>query len=334
MRFNLGEFMANTQNNEIKRIYKSLSLGPELRDEPPKGVYPKGRFKQVFDIFSAEMNSLMRVNLWFLLFLLPLLAVVVWYTEFVVAKTVVGFNFMGNIGVGYPGGSDDAVQGLIAVYNAYQDVLYMLLPAIIIMSFGIAGSFNCYKKFLWGEKVAVTKDFFRGIKKYWYKYILVFSIDALLILAEGSTVIYFLKANAMGTANAGEWILLIGISLLIYLLLYVNIILLPMICSIDLPILKQIKNSFLLSIDYAIIGLPLSLVLMIPVVLLFTTSNFIGILLYMTMLMFGFILYGLAFTAFGQLTFDNILTPLYNSSITPKNDNKKKSKNKKKSGGK
>lgn len=322
--------MAKPRNNEIKKIYTHLSVGPEIRDEQPKGVYPKGRFKQVFDTFSAEMNSLMRVNIWFLLFLLPLLAVLVWYSNFIVAKTVVQFNFMGNIGIGYPGGSDDAVKGLVAVYNAYQSVLFIALPAIVIMALGIAGAFNCYKKFLWGEKVAVTKDFFIGIKKFWHKYIIVFSINALLILAEGSIVIYFLKASALGNAGVWQWILLIGVSLVIYLLLYVNMMLLPMVCAIDLPIVKQVKNAFLLSFDYAILGIPLSLLLMVPIVLLFATNSFLNVLLYMVMLMFGFILYGLSFTAFGHLAFDNILTPLYNATIAPKNTrSSKKSTNKK-----
>ena len=54
------------KKEELSPLYKKLSLGPEIRAEEPKGVYPKGRVKQVFAVMSGEMNSLMRVNAWFL----------------------------------------------------------------------------------------------------------------------------------------------------------------------------------------------------------------------------------------------------------------------------
>ena len=49
------------KKEELSPLYKKLSLGPEIRAEEPKGVYPKGRVKQVFAVMSGEMNSLMRV---------------------------------------------------------------------------------------------------------------------------------------------------------------------------------------------------------------------------------------------------------------------------------
>lgn len=35
------------KKEELSPLYKKLSLGPEIRAEEPRGVYPKGRVKQV-----------------------------------------------------------------------------------------------------------------------------------------------------------------------------------------------------------------------------------------------------------------------------------------------
>ncbi|MEG2453449.1 MAG: hypothetical protein RSB20_01110, partial [Clostridia bacterium] len=269
-------------------------------------------------------------NIWFILFLIPMFAVLFWYVNVAVSQAIVGFNFMGNIGIGYPGGSDDAVQGMIAVYDAYQKVLFLLLPAIVIMSIGVAGAFNCYKKYMWGEKVSVTKDFFRGVKKHWYKYLIVMIVNALIVLGTGSALIYFLKLQALGIATAGYWVMLISVCIAAFLLMYVNMTLLPMICALDLPLHKQLKNALIISLKFAPAGLILWVVCLIPFGLLFVASTFVSMMLYMMFIMFGFVLYGLAFTAFSQLAIDNVLTPLYQLSIAPTEPTKKKNKNKNK----
>jgi hypothetical protein len=315
--------MAKNTTEEIDKLFQKLSLAPELRDEPEKGKYPKGRIKQVFDVFGAEMNNLMRVNIWFLLFAVPFFALLFWYAPYVKAQAIANFNFMGNIGIGYPGGSDAAVQGMIAVYTAYQKVLYLSVPCFLVLSLGVCGSLNCYKKFIWGEKVSVTKDFFRGVKKHWWKYLLVMLFDALVVLGAGSTLLYFLKLKQLGTLMAWHWVMVIGVFLVAYLLMYVNMTLLPTLCTLDLGFSGCVKNSLIFSVKLFVIGIILWTVSLLPVLFLFNTSSFVSVMLYMMMIMFGFTLYGLAYTSFAQLGIDNMLTPLYKLSITPDAPKKK-----------
>lgn len=72
---------------------------------------------------------------------------------------------MGNVGMAFPGGADTLQQAQIAVYDAWQIVFYLLIPAITITFIGMAGAFNCLKAFMWGEKVEkITKTFFKGVK--------------------------------------------------------------------------------------------------------------------------------------------------------------------------
>ena len=87
------------KKEELSPLYKKLSLGPEIRAEEPKGVYPKGRVKQVFAVMSGEMNSLMRVNAWFLLFAIPLFFVLYWCSNYFTSLATSKFDFMGNVGM-------------------------------------------------------------------------------------------------------------------------------------------------------------------------------------------------------------------------------------------
>lgn len=318
------------EQEELSPLYKKLSLGPEIRTEEPKGVYPGGRIKQVFAVFSKEMNMLMRMNAWFLLFAIPLFFVLYWCSNYFTTLAVSKFDFMGNLGMAYPGGADTLQQAQIAVYDAWQKVFYLLVPAITITFIGMAGAFNCLKSFMWGEKIEkITKTFFKGVKKYWWKYLIVMLVDSLLVLALGSAFVYFLKLKALGALNAGHWVMIIVVCLAEFLILYVNMQLLPMIAEVDLPFGKQVKNSILFSIKLAPIGLPLFLICIAAICLFFVKSNFFTVIWLVVMMMFGLILYGLAFTAFSQWALDNVLTPLYMMTVQ-KPSSKKNKKNKQK----
>ena len=324
---NVSKNKKNAQ--DLSPLYKKLSLGPEIRGEEPKGPYPRGRVKQVFDVFRAESSPLMRNNCWFLLFALPFFFVVYWCTNYFAGLAVSGFDFMGNIGMAYPGGADTLVQAQLAVYDAYQFVLYLLVPAIIVTSIGMAGAFSVVKSFMWGEKIEkVTKPFFRGVKKFWWKYLIVMTLNALLVLALGSTVIYFLKLRAVGAVTGGHWAMLIFVCIAEFLLLYVNMQLLPLLAEVDLPFFKQVKDALIFSIKLAPIGLPLFLICLVPVALLFINNAAILIVIIVLLMMVGLILYGLIFTAFSQWALDSVLTPLYimeeNKNSAVKNKNKKK----------
>lgn len=324
---NVSKNKKNAQ--DLSPLYKKLSLGPEIRGEEPKGPYPRGRVKQVFDVFRAESSPLMRNNCWFLLFALPFFFVVYWCTNYFAGLAVSGFDFMGNIGMAYPGGADTLVQAQLAVYDAYQFVLYLLVPAIIVTSIGMAGAFSVIKSFMWGEKIEkVTKPFFRGVKKFWWKYLIVMTVNALLVLALGSTVIYFLKLRAVGAVTGGHWAMLIFVCIAEFLLLYVNMQLLPLLAEVDLPFFKQVKDALIFSIKLAPIGLPLFLICLVPVALLFINNAAILIVIIVLLMMVGLILYGLIFTAFSQWALDSVLTSLYimeeNKNSAVKNKNKKK----------
>lgn len=308
--------MVNNEKSYIKPILKKLTLAPELRDEPSKGAYPGGRVRQIFAVFKAEMNSLMRVNMWFILYTIPLIALVIYFMPNMVNDVSLQFNFMGNIGIGYPGTSDSTVDGLLALYNVYKLMLWLAVPCLLIIAVGLSGLMNCCKKFMWGEKVKPTKDFYNGVKKYWWKYIAFTVVFALIIVAVGQTVLWHMGNMAADNAGAGSWIITIAVAVIGFLLLTVFCLLFPMICTYDISILNLFKNSLILDSQLLLFSVLMLIFGAIPLVLI-STIEILGLLIYMLLFMFGFVFYGLAFTGFGQMAFDNITTPLYNASVTP-----------------
>lgn len=309
--------------------FSKLTLAPEQRDEPSKGAYPAGPFKQVFDVFRAEMNALMRVNMWFMLFLLPLLIVLFWYSRYEMLLTSAQFNFTGNIGVGYPGGGNDAVEGLVAVYTTLYKVIAIALPCVLVMSLGLAGAYNCLKKYMWGESVkSVTRVFFKGIKNYWYKFLAVGAVLTAMLAAGGYSVLNILIKTTLNQATAWDWIAVSAAGLFVLGLGGVTIILMPHIVSHNLPFSKQIKNSFILFYNSAIIGIPLWIATLVPIIFFIKNESMVMVVLYMLMLMFGFTILGLMHTSYAQTMFNNIMTPLYELSLNPKKKGgKKKDKN-------
>ena len=140
--------MAQTQKSGVKPILYKLVLAEETRSEDSKGRYPAGRVKQIFDIMRAEMSRLMWVNLWFFLFALPLMFVIIWLSPYLAQKVMDSFNFMGNLGIGYPGTVDSLSEGAIKLYDAYRLCYLAFVPACLFLAAGLAGLFNVCKKAL------------------------------------------------------------------------------------------------------------------------------------------------------------------------------------------
>jgi uncharacterized membrane protein YesL len=65
---------------------------------------------------------------------------------------------------GYPAVTDAVMQGRMA--NMYHTLMQysILIPLLMFASIGFAGAFHTLKMLAWGEGVAVTSTFFKGIK--------------------------------------------------------------------------------------------------------------------------------------------------------------------------
>jgi hypothetical protein len=89
-----------------------------------------------------------------------------------------------------------------------------------------------------------------------------------------------------------------------------------MICTYKLGLDKQCKNALILDSQLLLFSIIILLISVMPLVIVMLLPS-MALVVYMLMFMFGFVFLGLVFTAFGQMAFDNITTPLYQASIMP-----------------
>ena len=299
-------------------LFMHLSVAEESREQESKGKYPKGKVGQLFDTFKANLPELTKVNLWFMLFVLPFFIAIVWGLPFYLNKVALQFNFSGNIGIGYPGASDDPILGQVALLRVYFYFFALLIPMFAVMGVGLAGMFNCAKKYMWGEEVKVTRCFFRGVKKYWWKTMLLMLVLGIIIFIGGAVVLGHVKLMLLGQATAWSWVFLIAVLLcLLPSLLAIQYMLPQVTIYDDIKLTQHVKNGYIFFFSMPLVSLVVFTIYAVPLVLIGTMPMF-GMLVYLLTFMFGFVFFGLMDMALGMYAGETYITPLYNAKINQK----------------
>ena len=210
---------------------------------------------------------------------------------------------MGNLGIGYPGIISDMPSIMLTLYNGYQMFLFYCVPAVFIISLGMAGLFNVAKKVIWNEPIKyVAKPFFDGIKRFWWKYVIFVMVGAGVLLAMGSSLIYLLGEIEMSRAGAGAYCaciftFIIGAPIVLYCLVPLTII--P---SYKLSFIELIKDSFIMLVNRFVPYLIMSVVSIIPIALL-AISPILSYILYIVYVGFGCSLWAMLWTGVGHSSY-------------------------------
>ncbi len=318
---------------DIKPIFKKLTLAPEEREEDKKPAYPGGRMKQITDTMKAEQSGLLKVNLWLILYLLPLIALIIYVIPIAVDKVSSSYNFMGNLGVGYPGTSDSIIVAKTDMYDTVAQYLLLLIPCGVVLSVGLAGCFNCAKKYLWGETVLPTKDFYRGVKKYFWKFLVFTVLSMALVAGVGELTVWLMKCRLTGHNQAIAWVLTILGYIVGVLLLSVNVFAMPISVTYKIPLKDVVKNAAILNSRLILVSVAIVLMCCIPVIIMLAGSQIFMFLMYILMVLFGFSFIILSMTSLAQLAFENITTPLYEETLAEvKKETRKENRKKQKKG--
>lgn len=323
------------QEGDVRSIFKKLTLAPEIREEEKKNEYPGGRWKQIIDTMKAEQSGLMKVSLWLILYLLPLIAVLVYAIPVMVDKVAASYNFMGNVGVGYPGTSDSIIEAKTAIYDTYAKLVLLVVPCGVFLAAGLAGAFNCAKKYLWGEKVLPTKDFYLGIKRHYFKFLALTLVSAALVCGVAEVTIWLQKCRLTGNNQAVAWILTVLSYIVALLLLTVNVFAMPSAVTYKISLKNTVKNAVILDSRLLLISVGIVLMCCVPVViLLLGGGSILTFLVYVLMVMFGFSFVILSISALAQFSFDNVINPLYRETQVEVKKEARKELKKNRKGGK
>lgn len=284
---------------------KDLSVGREALN--------RGRFRYFFSTFKSNMTGVLLMNLLFLLFVLPIaivLLLIMPQYEKIIAST--GY-FAGELGMGFPGVNNDYETISIAIYNFRMIVFASVIPGFALVGVGFAGVMRCCRNWLWGAKVKIRKQFWRGVKENWLKYMIAFTVIGIAFGGVSLSILNYLKMSVVGVAPWWTWLSMVGCCLFALLLLYFMIIYLPHLSMFKMKHKHIIKNTLLLDLVLILPATILLVIMGLPFLtfLSSTTASIFGIIF----IMFGFGFYSLGIASFGMFAADNFVIALYNQKI-------------------
>ncbi|MGI6229226.1 MAG: hypothetical protein ACOYIN_06350 [Christensenellales bacterium] len=309
-------------------VYLKLATAPEELDEEKKPLV-KNKFKLCFSVFKDKFALLSGAGIFLALSAIPLALIYLWALNAYLLELSAGFNYMGGIGIGYPGIVSSYAAGKIAYYGIIQKLFFFSVPAIWILAPAAAAYNHIGKKLLRGEKIADMKSVFKtgiiGVKKYWLNTLLTLVFFSIVFLALGSAVLYFLRDLADGTASSGSYVLLIFSALALTPLLGLIIHMLPLSVFYKLKFPDILKNAVILTIKNPLGVFIVGTASALPIALMFAIKSAVAIIAVLWLIL-GLMLTFLAWNATAMIGFDAFMNPLHAVRQTPQRPEAEKRK--------
>ena len=306
----------------VQTLASKLTLTTDLSPVDRDRNY-KGRIKQFFSTLTTHPLQTLLINLLGVLFWAPLIVVFTFILPEIAEKAVLnGYEFVGGLGIGYGATDPDVIrQAIEAVYKTR--IFYVgcyLIPCIMFASIGMAGVYNCMRNLLWEVECKTLKHFFLGIKRHWYKFLIVFTV--LGAVAVGFIIpllevrMDFVAGNAQ---NAGWWVMLIFMGLVALFAIMYAMILVPMLVTykydqkwyVNLGIC--LKNAAIIVCISPLQIMIVSILVSAPMALCLVPS--IAWVMVAIVAIYGIVFYTVLSIAYSQFYSDNYIYYLYNRNV-------------------
>ena len=302
----------------MSRVNLLMKLTVDRDRRTNTGDVEQHSVKHAFSVFSENIRRMLLMNLVYaFIFALPFLfCVFVWP---MLAKNYFfgrgAYNFIGQVGIGYPGVVNTMAEGYKVLFAHYFRVYIPVLSASIVpMIFGLSGLFHCMRGYMWGENVRPIKSFFRGIKRLWLPFLVTALVFAALmcgVLYGGYWHISLLKA---GEATGGSWVLFIFLILLTWFAVAVLLYLLPTFACYRLKLVDAFKNSVLFVLILWFSAL-FTAAVSIGIFLLGQVGTILNYLVALFFLSLGFSLVAGIWTSTAQKAFGNYIKPQFEGAV-------------------
>lgn len=295
------------------KILKKLTLGNDASVN--RAPIETGMFKHWWSSFKSNYGAFVLQNFMCLLFAVPFIVIVMWLMPTLEQKFIVdnAFNFIGDLGFGFTGATNDTITAIKGIY-LFRIMFYsLIIPCFSIIGIGISGLFYSSRNVVWGAKIKF-RHYLRGIKKYWWKFMLAFTAIGVVAYMVIVSIYGYLYLEICNMTSWYMWLVMIFACILALLLVYFMLTYLPTVTMYQFKHKEIIKNSVLLSLVMILPATIVAIIMALPVVLLSLTS-FTRIILYMSAFLFGFAGFTVAIQCFGQYACDSYLTPLYEQAV-------------------
>lgn len=271
-----------------------------LAEARPVKDYPDTFFGRAMKVFRGEFMTLFKSSLFFVLFTLPFIVIFAWFAGYFENLTLGGvYNFMGDIGVGFPGGGDSLAESVARLYwEVNEPVMLMLGATLIIGSLGLSGNFYCAKRSYFQNYYSKTvKTFWMGFARYWWMFLVTVTVMVLIGCAMGTSIIYLLQQQTLNTAGAGAYCAVVFSWIFGAPLLLVPMVMLSLFATYELTFFQAFKNALVLIVNNPIMVAIVGILSALPLVLIAVAGTTVGIVLFIVMVLAGCNIYALAFVA-------------------------------------
>lgn len=268
---------------------KQKTIVAGLVEAHPQKDYPNTFFGRATAVMRGEMGLLFRSALFFLLFTIPFIVIYAWFSGYFQNLVVGGtYNFMGNIGVGFPGGGDSIAVSVASLYrNVKMPLMAMYGACLLFASLGFSGLFYCAKRSYYQDYYKnFAKTFWMGFAKYWWKFFIAGLCMVVIGLGMVESLLYLLEQQTLGTAGAGAYCAVVFTWVFGAPLMLVPITMMGLFTSYELTFLQCFKNALVIIANNLVIVPAVAIVSALPLGLC-AVNNFLGFIIYAAMALFG-----------------------------------------------
>ena len=309
----------------MSRVDLLMKMTVEKDQRTNTGEVEQHSVKHATSVFSDNFRRMLLMNILYVaIFALPFLfCVFIWP---MLARNQVftngDYNFIGHIGIGYPGIVNEMSEGYEILYAHYMKLYVPILAlSIVPMVFGLSGLFHCLRGYMWGENVRPVKSFFRGVKKLWKPFLIVAVCFGVFMCGVLYACTWHLSLTHTTGATGGSWTVFIFAILFTWLAVTVLEFLLPMFACYRFKLKDALKNSSVLSL----VLWPTALFTSAFTFGIFALSRLgtaMGFIIGLLLFFIGFAFLGSIWMSSAQKAFGNFIKHLYESGHTGTVQNK------------
>ncbi len=285
--------------------------GNENSDDYTRKVTEQGRWGLTWDVFKGNFGKVVLINLFVLIFLLPMVAVLIVRGVYINGLGL-QYPFNSNTGVGYPAYPD--TQGLTeSIYLSADILFYSVLAACsLIAAVGISGGAYSMKKLVNTQGQFTLKGFFHGVRVCYLNTVLpliifmAFLFSAVLV-GDWKDLVIARGGSGAGPITAYVFIIIATVLAGIYCawLLAVGV-------SYKLSVFQVFRNAFVLMLGSPMHTLFFAAFALIPlwIYLIGTAVSFMLFVSFILLILFGLAFILLIWMSYTQWVFDLYVTPI------------------------
>ena len=312
--------MAKTVNRQksnkpsfAAKVLDKMTLGNDISIN--RAPIETGMIRHWWRTFKSNYSSLVIQNILCMLLAAPFIALVFFIMPNLEQRWILqnAFNFVGELGLGFTGSTTDTVMAIKGIYLFRLMFYSLIIPCFSLIGLGMSGLFYSSRNVAWGAKIKL-RHFFRGVKKYWWQYMLAFTIIGIAVYAVLASIYGYLYMSIAGMTTWYMYIVMIIAVLIALAIVYFMITFLPIINMYNFKAGDKIKNSILLAVVLLLPSTMLGILWIgLPVALIWTSLT--QMILLVTFVLFGFAAYATAIQCFGVYAADNYTTVLYQNML-------------------